>query len=55
MCQTILKQNRLTAPQSFFSIETDEVRISQNCLALDNKKQIFKKKFLTVPLETIDL
>ena len=38
--QTILKQIRLSGTQTFYSVEIGELRITQNCLELDNKKQV---------------
>ena len=46
--------NQVNHLKVFFSIESVGLKISQNCLEIDNKKQ-FSLKILTLPLETIDL
>ena len=46
--------NRVNHLTKFFSIESDGLRITQNCLELDKKETSFFK-ILILPLETIDL
>ena len=54
ICQNILKSISFTVSQSFFSIETDKLKITENCSEMDIKKKVSLKN-LTLPMETTDL
>ena len=39
------ERNQANLLAKFFSVETDELKIIQNCLELDNRKQVSLKSF----------